>query len=88
MESNMTVTIFSEEYRDLIKTNAKYDLLMGLLMESTELDYRDELRVYGGMAGEYLKQLEPMAYSLRLDELRKAKYWEEGGENNDEGADR
>ena len=70
MESNLTVTIFSEEYRDLVKAKCELDLLLGLLIEETELNYKNELYLRG-TASKYLEQFAPMACKLRLDELMK-----------------
>lgn len=72
-ESNLTVTIFSEEYRDLIKTKCNFDILVGLLLSNTELGYNDRLWVKGGSAGDFIEQFAPMAYELRLKELLEKK---------------
>lgn len=69
MESNMTVTIFSEEYRDLIKAKCSLDLLIELLIESTDLDYKEEDLRITGSAAKYLEHFAPMAYKMRLDYL-------------------
>lgn len=68
MESNMTVTIFNDEYRDLVKTKCNYDLLVGLLLSETDLNWDQELRLRGSSA-KYIEQFEPMAYKFRLKEL-------------------
>ena len=72
MESNMTVTIFSEEYRDLIKTKCNYDILVGLLLAKTELGYDGRIWAKGGFAGDVLEQFAPRSYNLRLKELQEA----------------
>lgn len=83
MESNLTITIFAEEYRDLVKTKCNYDLLVSLLLSESELDYKDDLRVRGSSAA-FIEQLEPMVYGLRKKELlderekRLAEYKTEG----------
>ena len=69
MESNLTITIFSEEYRDLIKSKCNYEILLGLLIDCAELDYRDKLRLNGSQAADYIEQFAPMAYELKLKEL-------------------
>lgn len=76
-ESNLTVTIFSEEYRDLIKAKCNFDILVGLLLNNTELGYNDRLWVKGGSAGDILQQFAPMAYELRMKELFEEKKNEE-----------
>ena len=70
-ESNLTVTIFSDEYRDLIKTKCNYDILLGLLIEDMELNYSgSELRLSGTYAVKIVEQFAPMAVKLRFDELK------------------
>lgn len=69
-ESNLTVTIFSEEYRDLIKSKCNLDILLGLLIEDMELSYNgSELRLSGTNAAKIIEQFAPMAVKLRFDEL-------------------
>lgn len=73
-ESNLTVTIFSDEYRDLIKTKCNYDILLGLLIDDMELNYSgSELRLSGTNAAKIIEQFAPMAVKLRFDELRGVK---------------
>lgn len=68
MESNMTVTIFSDEYRDLIKAKCSLELLIALLIDETDLDYKYDLRI-NGSAAKYLRLFAPMAYNTRRDYL-------------------
>lgn len=70
MESNLTVTIFSEEYRDLVKTKCDFEILVGLLVEEMELSYTgDELRLSGINATKILSQFAPMDMELKRKEL-------------------
>lgn len=70
-ESNLTVTIFSDEYRDLIKSKCNYDILLGLLIEDMELNYSgSELRLSGTNAAKIIEQFAPMAVKLRFEELK------------------
>ena len=72
-ESNLTVTIFSEEYRDLVRSKCNLELLVGLLLNSSELGYNDRLWVKSGFAGDLLEQIVPMAYEMKLKELLEKK---------------
>ena len=71
--SNMTVTIFSEEYRDLVKARCQLDMLVGLLIESSDLDYAGRLHVNGMKAAEFIQQIAPMAYEMKQKELKDEK---------------
>lgn len=70
-ESNLTVTIFSDEYRDLVKSKCNLDILLGLLIEDMELDYSGNgLRFSGSHATKIVEQFSPMAVKLRFEELK------------------
>ena len=70
-ESNLTVTIFSEEYRDLVKSKCNLDILLGLLIDDMELNYSgSELRLSGTYAVKIIEQFAPMAVKLRFEELK------------------
>ena len=70
-ESNLTVTIFSDEYRDLIKSKCNLDILLGLLIDDMELNYSgSELRLSGTHAVDIVEQFAPMAVKLRFEELK------------------
>lgn len=87
MEANLTVTVFSDEYRDLVATKCSNELLIGLLIEAMELDFQDKPFISSRKVVEYLQQFAPMAFKIKEDELRKEKYWEESNGEEDQ-ADR
>ena len=71
IESNLTVTIFSDEYRDLVKSKCNLDILLGLLIDDMELNYSgSELRLSGTYAVKIIEQFAPMAVKLRFEELK------------------
>ena len=72
MESNLTVTIFSEEYRDLIRAKCNHEIMLGLLIECMEQDWRPgDVRLDGRLAAKVLEQFAPMAYKIKCDEITK-----------------
>lgn len=71
MESKLTVTIFSDEYRELIKAKCEYDLLIHLLISQMELDYDGEhMRFMSGRdAVNIIGQFSPVWFNERHQAL-------------------
>lgn len=74
MESNLTVTIFSEEYRALLADQVKFDLMLDLLIDEMYISgYDNSLSLSGGSALKIIKQFAPIATKLKYEELKKEK---------------
>lgn len=70
--SNLTVTIFSEEYRDLLKTQCKYEMLLNMILGSSYLSsYDNDLSVSSSDVLKIVKEFAPMESKLRLEELKR-----------------
>ena len=72
MNTETTITINIDEYRDLVKTHCEHEILLGLLLENTELDYRGNLAIRNGThAMQIIEQFAPMACKVRFNDLKK-----------------
>ena len=68
------VTVSLERYETLIETESKYWVLLELLIDTSELTWKnDDLSFNSQTVRDLIKSLTPKAVSDRIAELRKAK---------------
>ena len=68
------VTVSLERYETLIETESKYWMLLELLIDTSELTWKnDDLSFDSQTVRDLVKNLTPKAVSDRIAELRKAK---------------
>ena len=68
------VTVSLERYETLIETESKYWMLLELLIDTSELTWRNDDLSFGSQTVlDLVKILTPKAVSDRIAELRKAK---------------
>ena len=70
-ESNLTVTIFSDEYRALLRDQIRFDVMLDMLIDEMYLSsYDGSLSLSGSDALKIIKEFAPLETKMRFEELK------------------